>query len=96
MKGKEGIIVIALVGAIGASAYFMMRKGKTTADILNELFPGGFTASVSQLDALVAAGYPQGSKVYQEALDIAYNKAKEGCTGVVSWSSAQGYYCESE
>jgi len=88
------LLVIALLGAIGASAYFMMRK--TTAVILEELFPGGFTASVSHLDTLVAAGYPQGSKVYQEALDIAYDNAAAGCTGVVSWSVALGYYCESE
>ena len=96
MKGKEGVLIGALLGAIGASAYFILRKGESTVDILNELFPGGFSASVSQIDALVAAGYPQGSKVYQEALDIAYNNAAEGCTGVVSWSSALGYYCESE
>ena len=88
------LLVIALIGAIGASAYFMIRK--TTAGILEELFPGGFTASVSQLDALEAAGYPLGSKVYEEALDIAYDRAAEGCTGVVSWSISRGYFCESE
>jgi len=88
------LLVIALVGAIGASAYFMMRK--TTAGILEELFPGGFSASVRQLDALEAAGYLQGSKVYEEAIDIAYKKAAEGCTGSVSWSSSRGYFCERE
>ncbi len=88
------LLIIALLGAIGASAYFMMRKN--TQAILDELFPGGFTASVSQIDILVAAGYPQGSKVYEEALNIAYDAAAEGCTGVVSWSSDRGYFCESE
>ena len=88
------LLVIALLGAIGASAYFMLRKN--TAGILEELFPGGFTASVSQIDTLVAAGYPQGSKVYEEALNIAYDTAAEGCTGIVSWSSSRGYFCESE
>jgi len=90
----KGLLVIALLGAIAASAYFMMRK--TTVSILEELFPGGFTASVSQIDTLVAAGYPQGSKVYEEALNIAYDLAAEGCTGLVSWSSSRGYFCESE
>jgi len=94
MNRKEGILIVALLGAIGASAYFMTRKN--TAGILDDLFPGGFTASVSQLDALVAAGYPQGGKVYEEALNIAYDTAAEGCTGLVSWSSARGYFCESE
>lgn len=91
----KGLLVGALLGAIGASAYFMMRT-KSTASILEELFPGGFTASVSQIDTLVAAGYPQGSKVYEEALNIAYDAAAEGCTGIVSWSSSRGYFCESE
>jgi len=88
------LLIIALIGAIGTSAYFMMRKN--TASVLEELFPGGFTASVSQIDTLVAAGYPQGSKVYEEALNIAYDAAAEGCTVAVSWSSSLGYFCESE
>ncbi len=90
---KTGVIVG--IGVIGVGLYFALRgRGKeSTRAILEDLFPGGFTASANQLDALVSAGYPQGSKIYNEAVDIAYEDVAELCTGTVSWSSELGYFC---
>jgi len=84
-------IGVALVGA-----WLLLRGAKepspSTQEILDEYF-ADFTASVSELQVLTDLGYPLGSRVYEEAIDIAYNKAAEGCAGTVAWSSVDGYYC---
>lgn len=94
MKGT-GVLGIALIG-IGVAWLLVRETGKkTTRAILDELFPFGFTASGTQLDILVAAGYPAGSKVYEEAVKLALADVARTCQPgeSVHWSSAQGYYC---
>ena len=96
MKGSA-ILGIVLIGA--GAIYLLTRGGErekeNTQSILKQLFPAGFTASGVQLDALIAAGYPQGSDIYQEAVDIAYASVARRCPAV-GWSSALGYYCTTD
>jgi hypothetical protein len=91
-------LAIALFLGLGVGAFFLIKEMKgsqTTEEILDELFPGGFTASSAQLDILIEAGYPNGSRVYNEAIHIAYDRVAASCTDdeVVSWSAELGYYC---
>lgn len=89
---KAGTILGLAVIAVGV--YFLLRK-KSVRAILDELFPGGFTASLAQLAVLESAGYPQGSDVYEEAIAIAYQDVSETCGPgqTVWWSGDLGYYC---
>ncbi len=60
--------------------------------------PDEFTASVDQLDELVASGVSQDSPTYEAAVDTAYEQAAAVAaeTGdVVTWTPDEGYYAAS-
>lgn len=88
-------LAVAGIGLI----LLLSRPGNALASALESagLNPDTFTASIIQLDALEAAGYPNGSDIYQKAIDFAYAKALadalEFCgDSDVSWTSVRGYF----
>ena len=91
MATKNAVPVL-IAGIIIAGGIYLITRN-TTARILESMFPGGFYASIAQLDMLEAAGYLRGTPVYEEAVDIAYNHAAATCSGTVSWTPARGYFC---
>ena len=90
---KTGLVIGGLA-VVGLGVWFFVIR-KDAQNIIDELFPMGFTATVEQLDTLVAAGYPQDSKIYMAAVDIAFEAVQSQCPGQVGWTSATGYYCAS-
>lgn len=96
MKGI--VISLAIIGIGGL--YLAAKEPRRQAEaILNDLFPAGFTASQAQLGVLESAGYPLGSTVYQEAIDIAHKKVASACqtkNQILGYSSALGWHCTTE
>ena len=85
-------VPLVIGGILLAGGVYLVTRS-SAASILKRLFPDGFTASLAQLEILEEAGYDRDSKIYKEAIDIAYKEVAATCSGTVGWSSAQGYYC---
>jgi hypothetical protein len=86
------LLSLAGVAVAAGGAYLIFRTN--TRSILRKLFPEGFTATYAQLDCLEANGYTKDTKVYQEAVHIAYNDVAASCPGQdIGYTGALGYYC---
>ena len=86
MKNTTVLVIAAVLVA------WLLLKGKSVT-------ASGFTASSQQLDAIVASGAAVGSPTYEAAVDGAYARAAAEAArtgGVVTWSSAKGYYVISQ
>ena len=88
-------ITAASIGLI----LLLLKSGNVLANAFDKagLDPDTYTASAIQNEALVAAGFPVGSPLYEQAIDYAFDKALEdaiefcGDTSV-SWTALRGYF----
>ena len=88
---NKNFIAIALVGL----AVVMVAKKTGAAPAFMPIsLPTNFTATLSQLQQLEAAGYAPDSTAYKAAVDESYARVAATLlpNQVVAWSSARGYY----
>lgn len=93
--GNRGLIAAALAGI----ALWAWSKQKAEAEGPPASGPSRpaitfTTASASELDQLVAAGYPKGSPEYEEAIDFSYAQVAATLLPgqMVGWTAVKGYH----